>query len=261
MLRNSGEGASHCLVSPRNARAEAAELRVKELERQCAEAEAKRPVSLSLQIHPQLQRGGMAHARTQTPIVMRDQISVSTQAPLPQEAAAAAKQQRQHYQQLEERAPKKACDALVPALERGVAAAEAAERAAAQQQQDAQRMLEAVRPTAERAACEAAAAAADREAVREERARLSVTQSELASLRVVAALAEEERARGEGEVVKARERISWLERAEKHLRDELGGVREAYDMSHNEWMAALDRLWTERSVYKGALKELEEHGL
>ena len=38
-------------LSQANARAEAAELRVKEVERQCVEAEAKRPVSLSLHFH------------------------------------------------------------------------------------------------------------------------------------------------------------------------------------------------------------------
>ena len=98
-------------------------------------------------------------------------------------------------------------------------------------------------------------------------ARLDEQEAELqaavraAEQRAVSVTAErlEAHIKGEREVAKARERICWLERAEKHLRDELGGVREAYDMSHNEWIAALDRLWTERSVYKGALKELEEH--
>ena len=129
-------------LSQANTRAAAAELRVKELERQCAEAEAKRPVSLSLQIHPQLKRGGMAHACTQTPILIRDHISVSTQAPFPQEAATAAKQQRQHYQQLEERAQERARDAVVPLLQRSVDAAEAAERSVLQKVQYTQKLLE-----------------------------------------------------------------------------------------------------------------------
>jgi hypothetical protein len=157
-------------LSQANARAEAAELRVKELERQCAEAEAKRPVSLSLQIHPQLKRGGMAHARTQTPILIKDQISVSTQAPSPQEAAAAAKQQRQLYHQLEERAQEQARDSVVPLLQRSVDAAEAAERSALQKVQDTKKLLEAIRCTAERRAREAAAATADRVAAAVDRA-------------------------------------------------------------------------------------------
>ena len=156
-------------LSQANARAEAAELRVKELERQCAEAEAKRPVSLSLQIHPQLQRGGMAHARTQTPILTRNQASVSTQAPLPQEAAAAAKQQLQHYQQLEQRAQEEARATVLPLLQRSVHAAEAAERSALQKVQDTQKLLEAIGFTAERRAREAAAATADRAAAAEDR--------------------------------------------------------------------------------------------
>ena len=50
-----------------------------------------------------------------------------------------------------------------------------------------------------------------------------------------------------------------MERAEDDLRAELGEVRDAYDDSHDDWTSALDRLWSEQSVYKGALKELEEH--
>ena len=157
-------------LSQANARAAAAELRVKELERQCAEAEAKRPVSLSLQIHPQLRRGDMAHSRTQTPTLIKDQISVSTQAPSPKEAAAAAQQQRQHYQQLEERARDKARESVVPLLQRSVDAAEAAERSALQKVQDTKKLLEAIRCTAERRAREAAAATADRVAAAVDRA-------------------------------------------------------------------------------------------
>ena len=142
-------------------RAAEAERRQAEAEERCAAAEARGPVRLSLQIHPQLRHGGMVHAHTQTPLLKADQASVSTQAPSPQIAAFIAKQQRQELQLVEERARERARVAMVPALERGVAAAEAAERAAAQQWKDAQRMLEAVRPTAERAAREAAAAAAD----------------------------------------------------------------------------------------------------
>jgi hypothetical protein len=168
ILRVAAERVSR--LSQANARAEAAELRVKELERQCAEAEAKRPVSLSLQIHPQLKRGGMAHARTQTPILIKDQISVSTQAPSPQEAAAAAKQQRQLYHQLEERAQEQARDSVVPLLQRSVDAAEAAERSALQKVQDTKKLLEAIRCTAERRAREAAAATADRVAAAVDRA-------------------------------------------------------------------------------------------
>ena len=93
------------------------------------------PVSVAVQIHPQLKRGGMAHARTQTPILIRTQKSVSTQAPLKQEAAA-ARQQLQHYQQLEERAQEKAHAAVLPLLQRSVDAAEAAERSALQKVQD-----------------------------------------------------------------------------------------------------------------------------
>ena len=45
-------------LSQADARAATAEQRAMELERRCAEAEAKGPVSLSLQVHPQLWRGG-----------------------------------------------------------------------------------------------------------------------------------------------------------------------------------------------------------
>ena len=56
-------------------------------------------------------------------------------------------------------------------------------------------MLEAVRPTAERAAREAAAAAADRQEAAEQRGALIAAQSELLSLRVATAAMEEARAR------------------------------------------------------------------
>ena len=59
-------------------------------------------------------------------------------------------------------------------------------------------------------------------------------------------------------MAKAGERIAWLERAEKDLRSALGSVRQEYDTAYEEWMAALDRLWDERCVYMGALKELED---
>ena len=87
---------------------------------------------------------------------------------------------------------------------------------------------------------------------------VTVTQSELASLRVAAAATEEERARAEREVERAKETITWLEQAKKDLRADLAGTRDAYGASYEEWESAPDRLWTERSVYKGALKELEE---
>ena len=145
------------------ARAAEAERRQAEAEAKSAAAEAAGPVRLSLQIHSQTSaRSHVVHARTQTPVRFPGQVSVGTQAPLSQEAAAAAKQQQQQRQQLEERAQERgARDAVVPLLARAVASAEAAQRAASQQ-------LEAVRPTAERSAREAAAAAADREAAMEQ---------------------------------------------------------------------------------------------
>ena len=134
-------------------------------DRRVPQPEAAGPVRLSLQIqHSQTSaRSHMVHARTQTPVRFPGQISVGAQAPSSQEAAAAAKHQQQLRQQLEERAQERgARDAVVPLLARAVASAEAAQRAASQQ-------LEAVRPTAERSAREAAAAAADREAAVEHR--------------------------------------------------------------------------------------------
>ena len=161
-------------LSQVNARAEAAELRVKELERQCAEAEAKRPVSLSLQIHPQLKRGGMANARTQTPTLMTGNVSVATQAPSSQVAAADSKHQHEQQlrleQQMEESARQRAHDVLLPVLKRAITAAEAADRVVSEKQVLAQRCMESVRLMAERRAREAAAAAADRAAAAEERA-------------------------------------------------------------------------------------------
>ena len=100
---------------------------------------------------------------------------------------------------------------MVPVLERALAAAEAAERAASLQQQDAQRMLEAVRPTAERAAREAAAAAADREEAAEQRGALIAAQSELLSFRVAAAAMEEERERAERKLASLEREIVDLE--------------------------------------------------
>ena len=92
-----------------------AEERAAVAERKQAEAEAKLAasqacgrVSLSLQVHPlpQLRHGGMTHARTQTPRLMSDQMSVGTQAPSRLEAATEApqqqRQQRQQRQQLQE---------------------------------------------------------------------------------------------------------------------------------------------------------------
>ena len=161
-------------LSQANARAEAAELRVSELERQCAEAEAKRPVSLSLQIHPQLKRGGMVNARTQTPTLMTGNVSVATQAPSSQVAAAVAKHQHEQQlrleQQMEESARQRAQHVLLPVLERAITAAEAADRVVSEKQVLAQRCMESVRLMAERRAREAAAAAADRAAAAEERA-------------------------------------------------------------------------------------------
>ena len=60
-----------------------------------------------------------------------------------------------------------------------------------------------MRPTAERCAREAAAAAADREAAMEQRGQLAAVQSELWSLKVVAALLEEERDRAQERVLGA----------------------------------------------------------
>ena len=161
-------------LSQANARAEAAELRVKELERQCAEAEAKRPVSLSLQIHPQLKRGGMVNARTQTPTLMTGNVSVATQVPSSQVVAAVAKHQHEQQlrleQQMEESARQRAHDVLLPVLKRAITAAEAADRVVSEKQVLAQRCMESVRLMAERRAREAAAAAADRAAAAEERA-------------------------------------------------------------------------------------------
>ena len=57
------------------------------------------PVSLSLQIHPQLQRGGMVNARTQTPVMHQEQRCASTQAPSPEMVAAVAEQDRKQQQQ------------------------------------------------------------------------------------------------------------------------------------------------------------------
>ena len=161
-------------LSQANTRAAAAELRVKELERQCAEAEAKRPVSLSLQIHPQLKRGGMVNARTQTPTLMTGNVSVATQAPLSHVTAAVAKHQHEQQlrleQQMEESARQRAQNVLLPVLERAITAAEAADRVVSEKQVLAQRCMESVRLMAERRAQEAAAAAADRAAAAEERA-------------------------------------------------------------------------------------------
>lgn len=130
-----------------------------------------------------------------------NQVCVSTQASLQREAAEEPEQQCRQQQSrqkqlVEECAREKAYAALLPLLERSVAAAEAAQRVASQKEASATRALEAVRPTAERAAREAAAARADREAAAEERVVLtewqSAVQYELAYLRVVAAAATEE---------------------------------------------------------------------
>ena len=80
-------------------------------------------------------------------------------------------------------------------------------------------MLDAVRPTAERISREAAAATADREAAAEERCVLASTQSELASLRVAAALAQEERERAE-------ERVAALKREKVDFEDTQVGLFE-----------------------------------
>ena len=251
------------------ARAADADRRRKEAERKCsaaeercAAAEARGRVSLRLQIHPWLRRRGTATAGTQTPILSTHQVSVSTQAPSQELAAAVAEQQRKEQQLLQESARQRAQDVCLPVLVRALEAAETAERVASKKLQDTREAREAVRFTAEKRAREAAAAAADRAAAREDRvassAVVAAAQSELASLRAAAAALEEERARGEGLVAKAGERIAWLERAEKDLRSALGSVRQEYDTAYEEWMAALDRLWDERCVYKGALKELED---
>lgn len=129
-----------------------------------------------------LARGARSHTDTRSPVRFPGQVSIGTQASLSQEAAAAANHQQQQRQQLEERAQERgARDAVVPLLARAVASAEAAQRAASQQ-------LEAMRPTAERSALEAAAAAADREAAMEQRGQLAAVQSELRSLKVAASL-------------------------------------------------------------------------
>ena len=105
-----------------------AEERAAVAERKQAEAEAKLAasqacgrVSLSLQVHPQLRHGGMTHARTQTPRLMSDQMSVGTQAPSRLEAAAEApqqqhqqRQQRQQLHELKERAEERARNDLLP---------------------------------------------------------------------------------------------------------------------------------------------------
>ena len=201
-------------------RAAEAERRQAEAEAKSAAAEAAGPVRLSIQIHPQTSaRSHMVHARTQTPVRFPDQVSVGTQAPSPQDAAAAAKQQQQQRQQLEKRAQERARDAVVPLLARAVASAEAAQRAALQQ-------LEAVRPTAERSAREAASAAADREAAMEQRGQLAAVQSELRSLKIAAALVEEERER-------AQERVASLEREKVDFEDVQVGLLEMLKEARN----------------------------
>eukprot|EP00966_Prymnesium_polylepis_P070857 1646424-Prymnesium_polylepis.1 len=89
----------------------------------------------------------MVNARTQTPILMRDQISVGTQAPSSQIAAAAAAHQRVEQQQMQRRmqesAEQRAREDCLPVLARAVAVAERAERVATQKQADAHNALEA----------------------------------------------------------------------------------------------------------------------
>ena len=226
------------------ARAADAERKLAEAEASCAAADARGgPIILSLRIHPQLQRGSMRNARTQTSVLNKEQkVNVSTQAPSAEFAAAIAEQHLKEQQQLKQRAHERARVACLPAVERALAAAEAAERVVSQKQLDAHKAREAERVMAEKGARVAAAAAADRVAAAEERTMVAATHSELASLRAAAAATEEERARAEREVAKGRERIAWLERAEDDLRAELGEVRDAYDDSHDDWTSALDRL-------------------
>ena len=110
-----------------------------------------------------------------------------------------------------------------PALERVVVAAEVQVTRAAAKLEEARELKEAVRAGFESKAREAAAAAADRRAAAEDRRRvLASTQSELASLRVAAALAQEERDRAE-------ERVALLEREKTDFEDIQVGL---LDMLH-----------------------------
>ena len=60
---------------------------------------------------------------------------------------------------------------------------------------------------------------------------------EAASLREVAAVAEQERANAEQEIERARERISVLERSERDLMCTLEEQWAAYDESSHEWVS------------------------
>ena len=92
---------------------------------------------------------------------------------------------------------------------------------------EARELKEAVRAGFESKAREAAAAAADRRAAAEDRRRvLASTQSELASLRVAAALAQEERDRAE-------ERVALLEREKTDFEDIQVGLLEMLRKAEN----------------------------
>ena len=117
-------------LSQADARAAEAERRQAEAEAKCAAAEARGPVALHLQVHPQLHRGDMVNARTQTPVLNKEQVSVSTQAPSPEVGAAVAEQQREEQRLLEASARERACEICLPVLVRALRAAEEAERMA-----------------------------------------------------------------------------------------------------------------------------------
>lgn len=138
--------------------------------RQLEAALAHQPVKLSVQILPHLHRARCMNARTQTPALMKTQVSVASQVPSSEVAAAAAKQQRHDKQLQALSARQKARDELVPVLERAITAAEEAERRASEKQADVRRSWDCMRLMAERRAREAAAATADRRAAAEERA-------------------------------------------------------------------------------------------
>ena len=113
-----------------------------------------------------------------------------------------------------------------PALERVVVAAEVQVTRAAAKLEEARELKEAVRAGFESEAREAAAAAADRRAAAEDRKMLASTLSELASLRVAAALAQEERDRAE-------ERVALLEREKIDFEDTQVGLLEMLHKAEN----------------------------
>ena len=171
-----------------DARAAEAERKQAEAEAKSAAAEAFGPVSLSLQIHPQLQRGGMVNARTQTPVMHQEQRCASTQAPSPEMVAAVAEQDRKKQQQLkaeaDQSARERARELCQPVLARAISKAEAAERVVSQRQLDAHKAIEAARLLAERKAREAAAAAADRAEASEHRAAATREREQMARQQV-----------------------------------------------------------------------------